>query len=826
MSSKTQTTKLLLVTAFLMITTIVMAQNRPSGQKGNAKHGQRNLPAIGQIYGKIMDSISGHPLEYTTVALYRKRSDELETGTISHANGNFFLEKLKPGRYYLKVSFMGYEDKIVPDIAIGKEHQMINLHKIAISPSMENLDEVVIDGSTPRIDYQIDKKVINVSKQITSISGTAVDVLENVPSVKVDIEGNVSLRGSTGFTVLIDGRPSVLDANDALQQIPASTIDNIEIITNPSAKYDPDGSAGIINIITKKNKLQGISGVANMNVGLNNKYGGDVLLNYKKRKVNLYFGADYNFRSYPGDRYNERITYAMDTVKTIMNGTSDRDRTKWGLRAGADYSISDKDVVGLSARFGERKMDGLTNSLYDEWSYAHQTHDLYQNYDQSNRGGNFYVINSNYQHKFKKKGHLVKMEASYSNRDFKDNSINELRDENDIAVDGKLNTETGPSSRIRAKLDYTLPIGEKDKFEAGFQSRFSKSEDNTELYILDLIDGDYHLQPEYSNKTTYKRNIHAIYAIYAGEIGHFGYQGGMRGEYTYRDIQSYSSHDSYLLDRWDFFPSIHLSYQFPENHQIMASYTRRIERTRGWFLEPFITWQDAYNVRQGNPDLSPEYIDSYELGYLKKMGRQNMLSLEAYYRINNNKIERIKSVYQENVMLTTFENVGKDYSLGVEMMFSFQFFKWWEVDLMGDLSNYKIEGVLYEKDFSNMSTNWSSRFNNTFKIKKNTKLQINSMYNGGSVTAQGEAAGYYMVNFAARQDFLDNKLSATLQVRDIFSSAKRQFTSSGPDFYNYSEYVRESPIITMTISYRFNNYKPDRKSRSAADDVMGDDERQ
>ena len=219
-------------------------------------------------------------------------------------------------------------------------------------------------------------------------------------------------------------------------------------------------------------------------------------------------------------------------------------------------------------------------------------------------------------------------------------------------------------------------------------------------------------------------------------------------------------------------------------------------------------------MRKGNPELLPEYIDSFELGYMKKIGKSNMISLEGYYRITNNKVERVRSVYQDNVMLSMPENVGKDYSLGVEFMFSFNAFKWWEIDLMGDLYKYKVEGVLYGEDFSNKSNNWSSRFNNTFKIKKNTKLQLNSMYNGESVTAQGKTSGYYMVNFAARQDFLDNKLSATLQIRDIFSSAKHEFESSGPDFYNYSEYVRESPIITLTISYRFNNYKPSRRSRS------------
>lgn len=786
------------------------------GQRGGGKGGARkNLPAIGQISGTIIDSLSNSPLEYATVALYRKKNNELVNGTITKKNGKFYIEKLTPGKYSLKVSFMGYNDKYVNGITINRDQQIINLKQINISPNVQSLGEVVVDGGIASIEYHIDKKVINVSKQITSVSGSAVDVLENVPSIKVDIEGNVSLRGSTGFTVLIDGRPSVLDANDALQQIPASTIDNIEIITNPSAKFDPDGNAGIINIISKKNKLQGFSGVVNLNGGLNDKYGGDVLLNYKKRKVNVYFGADYNLRSHPGDRYSERITYGSDTTRTIMDGDSERSRTRWGFKTGLDYSISDKDLVGFSFRFGERKMEGSTNSIYNVWKSSSNATTINQNYDNSERGGNFYAINSNYQHKFKKKGHVLKMETSYSNRDFKDNSTNELKDANDLIIDGKKNLETGPSNSIRAKLDYTLPIGEKDKFEAGYQTRFSKSEDNTELYVLNIANNVYELMPEFSNKTTYARNIHSLYSLYAGELGNFGYQGGVRGEYTFRDIKSIATDESFGIDRWDFFPSVHFSYKLPKDHQLMTSYTRRIQRSRGWYLEPFITYQDAYNVRKGNPALLPEYIDSFELGYMKKIKKSNIISLEGYYRITNNKVERVKSIFDEaeNIFMSSPENVGKDYSLGLEFMFGFKALKWWEVDIMGDVYRYKVEGVLYDEDFSNESNNWGARFNNTF-VFKDTKLQINSMYNGPSVRAQGETSGFFMVNFAARQDFLNNKMSATFQVRDIFSTAKHEFTSTGPSFYDYSEFERESPVFTVSLSYRFNNYKPSRKGRS------------
>ena len=499
-----------------------------------------------------------------------------------------------------------------------------------------------------------------------------------------------------------------------------------------------------------------------------------------------------------------------------MNGDNLRTRNMWGLRTGLDYSFGASDLIGVSFRFGDRSMDGSSNSNYIETSIPGDEINTYSYRDETKRGGQFYDVQANYQHKLEKKGHQLLAEFSYSDRSTEDNSTNELTDENGFVVDGKRNFESGPAARIRGKIDYTLPISETDKFEAGYQARYSSSEDETELHILNTETDIYEVQEEYSNLTTYIRNIHSLYSLYAGEWGNLGYQAGMRGEYTFRDIVS--GGEKYGIDRWDFFPSAHISYQFPKEHQMMASYTRRIDRPRGWYLEPFITWQDAYTVRQGNPDLQPEYIDSYEVSYLKKFGKDMMVSLEGYHRVTHNKVERVRSVYQDNIMLMGIENVGQDFSTGIEMMFSSSPFKWWDLDLMGDFFYYKVEGVLYGEDFSNTSNNWSSRLNSTFKIKKSTQFQLNSMYNGPSVTAQGRTEGFYMVNAAVRQNFMDNKLSFVLQARDLFATAKREYTSEGPDFKTYSEFTRNAPMVTLSISYKFNNYRQDRKGNGEGGD--------
>jgi outer membrane receptor protein involved in Fe transport len=338
---------------------------------------------------------------------------------------------------------------------------------------------------------------------------------------------------------------------------------------------------------------------------------------------------------------------------------------------------------------------------------------------------------------------------------------------------------------------------------------------------------------DYRNDVDHYSEIHAVYSTYSGEIGSFGYQGGLRGEYTYRDISIAETGQASLIDRFDIFPTIHVSYNTPKENQFMASYSRRIQRPQGWYLEPFITWSDAYNVRRGNPDLLPEYIDSYELSSILKFG-QNTFSVDAYYRITNNKIERIRSKYEErdNVFLSTYENVGKDYSLGVELMLGVEIAKWWHLDLMGNIYDYKVEGEYqYQSggetrvaDFSESSFNWNSRLNNTIRIGKSTRLQLNGMYNSPTVSAQGEREGFFMTNIALRQSFLKNKIAATLQVRDIFGTMSHSSTYEGDGFYSWYDFQPNTPLVSLTLSFKINNYKPDRRGRGQDNDDMGGEE--
>ncbi|MBN2365958.1 MAG: TonB-dependent receptor [Calditrichaeota bacterium] len=802
-----------LILAILLVSASAMAQgNRP------------NL--TGTIKGKILDSEFQVPLEYSNIVLYSHRDSSMVSGTVTNKDGYFELTNVPPGTYDLEILFLGYERETRESIRLNRSNREVDLGKIYLRQTVLSVDAVQVEGERVPISYQIDKKVINVDQQYSTLSGSAVDVLENVPSVTVDIEGNVSLRGSGSFRVLIDGRPSVLEPSEALEQIPASTIENIEIITNPSAKFDPEGTAGIINVILKKTQKTGQSGLINLNAGLNEKYGGDLLYEMKRGDYNTILGVDYNNRTYTGSSLEENITTRNGISSYIYSeGNSTRGRISMGLRGNLDIRLSPKDNLSFSGRYGDRTSQRDSELDYTQWADNNPTRLSYFSITERERSGEFYQINSSFIHRFAGKGHQLYAEATYENDHSDEKTINELISNEGLITNGQRFIESGPGSEARIKLDYTNPFSEKNKFEAGWQSEFDKSEENTDYQEYDESAGAYISLPKYSNSTVYKRNVHATYALYSGEWKKFGYQGGLRAEYTDRAVEFSGVEDRFTIDRWDLFPSIHTSYQFAGGHQMMVSYTRRIERPRGWELEPFMTWMDAYNVRVGNPDLKPEYINSYEAGFQTYFGK-SLFSTEIYYRETINKIERIRSVYSDNVTLRSVDNIGKDYALGSELLLNIDAARFWNINILGNLYDYRVEGMLLGESFSRESFNWGGRISNNIKIGQSLQFQIDGHYRSPTVSAQGEREGFFMANAAVKYEFLPNQLSATLQVRDVLGTGKFEHTSSGPEFYNYGQYTRESPLVMLNIRFNINNYKQKDRQRVREENgvnVMEDD---
>ena len=775
------------------------------------------------IKGKIIDKSSNQAMEYANVSVYSAKDSSLITGGITNADGEFSIGNINNGFFYVEANFIGFRKTRINNIEVTQGSRQINLGTIQLEPSSQEIADVKVIGEKPRIEYQVDKKVINVGKDINSTGGTAVDALENIPSVQVDIEGNVTLRGSSSFTVFIDGRPSVLSGSEALQQIPSSTIENIEIITNPSAKYDPDGVAGIINVVMKKNIKSGFNGIVNAMIGTKDKQQLDMTINKKTAKRNITLGANINNRSFSGTNSSTRETYSdTDTTYLVKNGSRDFSRSGYELKAGTDFYLSDLTTLSFSANYGYYKFDGGGHSNIHQYTSPATTDIFSAEQDPSTRDGHYVNGSINFQQKFNKEGtHKLEAMAYYSHRNGNDKDIeNEfLADENYEPTDVyTLHIRTKQDDKdddYRFQVDYTKPLGINGKLEAGLQSRLNRSNEDYLFESYDDATTSWIKDDHFSSIMDFKRDIHAAYATVSSKLGSLEYMLGARGEYTNRKTELARLDEPYKLDRFDFFPSIHLSWNLLSNDQIMASYSRRINRPRGRDLDPFEEYRDQYTIRSGNPDLEPEYTNSYEAGYMKRFGT-SFISLEAFYRRTNNLITHLSSLGDDGILYESTTNLNHNNSLGGELMGDISFTKWLQTNSSISVYKYQLTDESNGENVVRTSTNVDGRISATIKFSPDSRMQIMGMFRGPSVTSQGDRDGMFYTNASFRQDLFKKKISATISMQDILGTGKYQGTSNGTNFKNSFKFKREPRILMFTLSYKINNYKVDRQSDNSS----------
>ncbi len=772
----------------------------------------------GTIKGLVLEEGSDTPMEFANIAIYDTRDSSLITGGITNENGEFEIDNISYGEYFLEANFIGFDKSSVSKIILDSDNKVRNLGKIDLSPSAVSLGEVNVVADRATVEYKLDKKVVNVSQVISAVGGTAVDVLENTPSIQVDIEGNVSLRGSGNFTVLIDGRPSVLSGSDALRQIPSSAIENIEIITNPSAKYEPDGTAGIINLVMKKNSMNGINGIVNASVGTGDKYRGDFMLNYRREKINYFIGADWRDETYYGGMFSERETYYNDTTEYLtMGGDRDRIRGGYNFKGGADLYLSDMTTLTLSGEIGNSKNEGSGGGQTENYTVPESFHIYSISEETSKRENDFYSLNMNFQHKFNNEGHRLEATAFYSDENGTDNEIEGelLADENfnpgDQYLDRVSTFETEEEKDFRFKLDYTYPFSEDGRFEAGIQNRVEKEYETLEFRDYDQASDEWIINDEYTSATDFRRDIHALYATYSNKLGKFQFMGGLRGELTLREIMNSKADESSSLNRFDVFPTAHASYPLTEKADITASYSRRINRPSGRDLDPTPSYYNRYTIRYGNPDLEPEYTNSYEIGMLKRFGEgRSFMSADLFRRVTNNKIDRTEVLGDDGVFYLYTDNFDKDYATGVELTGNLNYNEWLILNASVNMFHYRITGVLNEESFDRESTNWGGRLNTTFKFAENSRFQITAFFRGPSVSAQGETKAMFFSNFSYRHEFLNKKLSATVSLRDPFGTARFERETTDVNFKNHFRWEREPRVVMLTLSYKINNFKEDR----------------
>ncbi|MDR2382361.1 MAG: TonB-dependent receptor family protein [Prevotellaceae bacterium] len=776
----------------------------------------------GLINGRIIDSKSKEALEGATVMIKGENaSKDVTLGINTDRNGRFTIKNIPYGNYILSVSSVGYKT-FEQEIALTANVKTINLQPISLVEESKLLDEVQVTAIGTQMRIDIDKKVFNVDQNIAASGGSASDVLSNIPSVEVNTEGEVSLRGNSAVTIWINGKASGLSADNRaqiLEQMPAENIDRIEVITNPSAKYSPEGTAGIINIILKENRKAGYFGSIQAGVNSRGGYNFGFNYNYSSRKWEAYANLNQRSRVFTGGSNSSRL---INGANTFLNQVADSDgrHNNFFGRAGLTYHLTSNDHFSLTGfnMFGKGKNDNVSN----------YTSNIPGSYTQSERrtSSNSNMLGGNaqfgYKHDFSKTSN-IDFTASYNKWGMGNEAVytqsSTYPDGSKTSSYQRQTGDMGPHN-FEFQLDYINTFNENSKLEAGYKGTLGREDSPVETFSGSVKD-DAVATPELFNRFIYNQDIQALYSTYTGRLNKFGYQLGLRGEYSNIKTRSlgYGETDApfHITDYFDWFPSLFLSYALPSNNEIQVNYTRRITRPRGPQINSFKNITDSTNISFGNPDLLPEYSNSFELNYIKNW-TDHILSFSGYYRSTDNIVQRI-SYLDGNVMKSTFENIAGTSSAGTEFVLKNKFTRSVDITTTVNLYYRQLDGFSYIPEGATVpvtgidqeSFSWDAKLIASFILPKMFSLQLTGDYRAKQLIAQGYRKANYSVDAGIRRVF--GKISASINARDIFNSRKWHTVTSGTGFSQDSKNWRGGRFVGLNISYSFGNMKPERRER-------------
>lgn len=787
-----------------------------------------------QITGKVIDASTKQGMEFANISLRKTGSKEFIKGTVSDQLGAFRLDGVSNGNYVVAVSVVGYAT-FEKELTIGTGQKTINLRNILLKEDTQLLNEVQVVGQRSQMKFEIDRKVFNVDQSLATAGGSASDVLGNIPSVQVDPEGEVSLRGNSSVTVWINGKESGLSADNRaqiLEQLPAESIERVEVITNPSAKYNPEGTAGIINIVLKKNRKAGYYGSLQAGVDTRGGYNAAGNVNFSSGKFESFVNVGTRVRKSEGEGYTNRqnLDDNGNPVSYLNQLRNDEDTRKPVIaRMGTTYHATDKDHFsfsgfGLLGRGDETDWLNYTSNIPGSFTSSLRT-------SAEKRKMNIGNFEIGYKRDFSEKSNLD-LSASY-------NLVNITPESSFLQVSNYAGGTSTSSYQFQENVmkprkwefqaDYVTEFGEQNKIEAGYKGEFLTSKSKVSTYS-GTSEGNAAFNEGLYNNFTYDQNVNALYATYSKRINRFGIQLGLRGEHTRTNTnslgynQSETDHPAYKDDYFSFYPSAFLSYQLPSNNELQLNYTRRVSRPWGGQLNPFVNLTDSTNISYGNPLLLPQYSNSLELNYIKNW-ENHTLSASLYYRNTDNVIQRI-SYRDGDIMKSTFENIAKTQSAGTELILKNNLFRM--IDLTSTLNFYynKLDGFSYlpegattpvvgeaDEDFS-----WSARIIANVMLPWGVSLQATGDYNSRELVAQGYRKANHAIDLGLRKSFLDRKLSLTINTRDLLNSRKRETITSGSGFSQESVFARSGRTVGFTLTYNFGNMKgsskrPDRQEQ-------------
>lgn len=820
-----------------------------------------NISAFAQnqqhtVTGKVVDE-TGVPLEYATISFQSTTDPENLTGGISDMEGKFSID-VAEGTYNITIEFISFEPKTIKNRTINSDWNMGN---IILGMAAGELDEVVVTAETTQVEVRLDKKIYNIGKDLTTAGGTVSDALNNVPSVSVDVEGGISLRGNENVRILINGKPSAMagfGSTDVLAQLPAEAIERVEVITSPSARYDAEGTAGILNIILRKEKTLGLNGSVTASAGYPDNAGLSANLNLRTDKFNVFNTTGFRYFDAPGNnwsdtRYKELFDENGDPLppeeqpefdRIYENRIVDRLNRNFNTNFGIEYYLNDQSSLTASIfyRYGEDEDVTTNNSKrFRSGSLAERTLRVERETEEDNR----YQFALNYINKFDDSGHQLTADFQYGKgKEDMTGNINEdmvynIDDENTIFLQERiLSTEDETEMLIQA--DYVLPIGEESQFEAGYRGDFENN--ITDYTLLQDFNTPGELEPNLalSNIFDYTENVHALYTQYGTKFGDFSFLLGLRLEHTQLkgEIDSELS-DEELIEEFGFaidtdfdnnylglFPTVNLIYEIGEKENITIGYNRRINRPRGWFINPFPSRSSRTNVFQGNPNLQPAFANAFDIGYLKRWEKFTLTS-SVYYQIETDAFERIEEYTgavtpgdEIPITRTIPVNLATNKRIGGEIGGLYNPTDWLRLNGSFNFFQFDTEGEFNGKDYGVKNTSWFGRFSSKVSLPAKIDWQTNAFYMGPSDEVQGKRKGIFAVDVAMSKEILNENATISLNVRDLFNSRKRRSYTDTPNFERDSEFQWRERAITVSLMYRFNEQKRDqnRRDRQNADD--------
>lgn len=762
------------------------------------------------VRGEIINPDTQSPLSYATVSFYRTADSTLADGGLTDESGQFRVQ-LQAGDYFAEVQYIGFATKNLPAFTLAEGQGSLNLGTIELTEDAVNLNEVEVTAERSQMQLQLDKRVFNVGKDLTNAGSNAADILDNVPSVTVDIDGNVSLRGSQNVRILIDGKPSGLvglgDAM-ALQRMRGDIIESIEVITNPSARYEAEGEAGIINIILKKEKQKGVNGSFGLTTGYPDNYGASYSLNFRREKINFFSNFGLTYRKAPGGGNSFQQFFDNGVLTDFY--TTERDQSRGGLggnlQMGADFYLSPRSTITASGLY--RLSEGANDSRvrYRDFDadgdlLATSIRSTDETEDEQNYEGSL-----NYTLSFDNPDQKWTIDLKYISDE--EREVADYRETGEDFENGLLiqrSDITENETNFLFQTDYIQPIGENGKLEAGLRAAVRQIENE---FLLEEQDGSgaFGVVPGFNDRLLYDESVYAAYAIGAQEFGRFGVQVGLRMEYSDIEARLTGSGEESLQDYLNLFPSAFLSYRVNEQNQLQASYSRRISRP--WFrlLLPFSNFGDRRNNYVGNPNLRPEFSDAFELGYLTYLGKGSLLS-SVYYRKTTGVIERVTIPGEDATTLRFPINLAERDAYGLEFNLSYDFAKWWRNNLNLNFFREIIDGEYEGRILSSDTYSWNSRLNSKLTLWKEYDAQVSFNYRAPRQDPQGRDLAVYSLDLGMSRDVFKGNGTLTLSVRDLLNSRKRRSITDLEDFYAESEFQWRSRQLTLTFNYRLNQKK-------------------